>query len=386
MLDSNGCGGASEESKANGHTKTSVGFGQDQIDWYTAGMNAVKKSYGDVKISMAFHIQTAAFAPAYEKYDYSTALNGNKDLLTPIDLGNGGDGGDFGYLGRNPKGPWGGDLFVKMKASGVDSVFVGHEHCNSISVVYEGVRLQYGQKSSTYDRANYLTKDGTIVGSYEEKGTPIVGGTIIPLSEEGVITKPALVLYKEEVVNVPVYTSVFDFNGTDFDAEVTTDGITYYVEEKKEVASKPISSGVPAGGDGGVYGNSSGYLVSVGINFNFNINVEDLKTFKIRMYVSDYTVATGRAALVRLYDATNNDILVGKSFSDAEGKTGEWCEVDILPLIKEEKAFSALVSEGKLQPLSLVYRAYAATGEIAQVYFDSVIIESLVDYSLSEAA
>ena len=115
-----------------------------------------------------------------------------------IDLLANREAGDFGYLGRALKKPWDTDraIWQDMKALGVDSIFVGHEHCNSASVVYEGVRFQFGQKSSTYDRANYVLSDGTIVGSYYEKnGTPLVGGSVIPLSkEDGSIQNPYLYL------------------------------------------------------------------------------------------------------------------------------------------------------------------------------------------------
>jgi hypothetical protein len=71
-----------------------------------------------------------------------------------------------------------------MKALGVDSLFVGHEHCNSASVVHEGVRFQFGQKGSTYDRANYVnTENGTITGAYSGTGTPLIGGSYFSLSE-----------------------------------------------------------------------------------------------------------------------------------------------------------------------------------------------------------
>lgn len=54
------------------------------------------------------------------------------------------------------------NIYNGMKELGVDSIFVGHEHCNSASVVYEGIRFQYGQKSSEYDRYNSVGDDGKI--------------------------------------------------------------------------------------------------------------------------------------------------------------------------------------------------------------------------------
>ena len=45
-----------------------------------------------------------------------------------------------------------------------------------------GIRLQYGQKSSQYDRYNKII-NGNVVGSYDHEGTPILGGTKITLNK-----------------------------------------------------------------------------------------------------------------------------------------------------------------------------------------------------------
>ena len=73
-----------------------------------------------------------------------------------------------------------------MKQLGVDSIFVGHEHCNSASIVYEGVRFQYGQKSSQYDRYNALDANGNVVAEQiwnETDNKPLIGGSVIVLSK-----------------------------------------------------------------------------------------------------------------------------------------------------------------------------------------------------------
>ncbi len=200
MMDSNGCG--SPMIDQNGvHTvpaagtnvvKTSQGFGQDQIDWYTQEINAIHAVDADVKISMAYHIQQAIFAKAFEKYDEYDGATTSGVLNNPLNLDTmeTADETDFGYLGRPMKGGWDYNyaIFNDMKALGVDSIFVGHEHCNSASIVYEGVRFQYGQKSSTYDRFNWVTEDGTIAGGYIEAmpmdAHRLMGGTVIPISSE----------------------------------------------------------------------------------------------------------------------------------------------------------------------------------------------------------
>lgn len=148
MLDSNGCGGASAISMANGHTKTGVGFGNDQIEWYTAAANAIKTKSPSTKLSFAFHIQLQAFADAYEKYGFDNSTTQSNPIN--IDTHSEKADGDFGYLGRNLKSAWDSDYTVYngLKALGVDSFFVGHEHCNSASVVYDGIRFQFVQLSS----------------------------------------------------------------------------------------------------------------------------------------------------------------------------------------------------------------------------------------------
>ncbi len=199
MLDSNGCSAASDESLANGHTVTTVGLANDQIAWYEASLKAIQKNYTDVTYSLAFHIQPQIFASAFSTYGYTGSSEG-----LPIDIDKAGNKAatDFGYIGRVLKGPWGSDgkFWSSVKANGIDSIFVGHEHCNSASVVYEGVRLAYGLKTGQYDRANYKQTDGSIVGSYEwSVGTPIVGATAIEISLDGKIVDSHHIYCEDQV-------------------------------------------------------------------------------------------------------------------------------------------------------------------------------------------
>lgn len=54
-------------------------------------------------------------------------------------------------------------FFSLLKEIGVDGVFVGHQHANSLSLVYEGVRLSYGLKTGTYDAFQYGDLGGTMI-------------------------------------------------------------------------------------------------------------------------------------------------------------------------------------------------------------------------------
>ena len=194
MLDSNGCAVMSDESFSNGHSQKSAGFGEDQIEWYTSSAEKINRDFSDMKYTFAFHIQLAAFEEAFNKtYGF---VNGsdrkeNGDLVSPINIDEREDKQptDFGYIGRNLKGQWDKDktVYNGIKALGADSILVGHEHCNSASVVYDGIRFQYGQKIGEYDRINFRGADGGITGAVAyapDMGTPIMGGTVMKLSEE----------------------------------------------------------------------------------------------------------------------------------------------------------------------------------------------------------
>ena len=193
MLDSNGCGYASPASVANGHTKMSQGFGVDQIAWYTQEIRTLKACSPETKISFVFHVQLAAFADALKKYGFDNEQM-EQDIWVNTD-------GDFGYIGRKLKSSWDGDytIYNGIKDLGADSIFAGHEHCNSVSVVYDGMRLQYGQKSSEYDRINFMSAENQVLASYLYKrvGTPLVGGTVIVLSQTDGNIKDAYIYYCE---------------------------------------------------------------------------------------------------------------------------------------------------------------------------------------------
>lgn len=197
MLDSNGCGNASDETLANGHTIQATGFKADQIDWYTKQITILKELSPATKISFAYHIQTAVFADAYAKYGFD---QDDPNININIDTMDGKTEGDFGFIGNQLKGAWDTNksIYKSMKALGVDSVFVGHEHENSASVVYEGIRFQFGQKSSRYDRYNYIDANGNITNVFGQNPagtTPLMGGSVVVLSQTDGAIKDAYIYY-----------------------------------------------------------------------------------------------------------------------------------------------------------------------------------------------
>ena len=227
MMDSNGCSRHAVYGDGNdanlqynkalglGSVKSSAGFGDDQIAWYKSSMDKVAAVEPTAKLSVAYHVQQAYFAKAYEQYGYTGHIKSgsSSELRYALDFESAKvidtetyqvdrllevKEGDFGYLGRVMKSAWDStySVFSDMKNRGVDSIFAGHEHCNSASVVFNGVRFQYAQKSSTYDRYNSLDSKGNIIGSYSNAGTPLIGGTAFSLSQEdGTIVNPYIYLY-----------------------------------------------------------------------------------------------------------------------------------------------------------------------------------------------
>ena len=184
----NGCGSPSGQSTNDGQMKTSGGFANDQIAWFEEIGSLLKTHTPDTKVSFAFHIQIHAFAKAYTKYGYS-ASNSVINIDKHEDL----EEGDMGYIGGVITGMWdtNDSVFARMKAIGCDSIYVGHEHNMSASVVYEGVRFQFGQKIGTYDYVNWLKADGSISFEFcgpDSKVDPIMGGSVNVLDSTGAIT------------------------------------------------------------------------------------------------------------------------------------------------------------------------------------------------------
>ena len=389
MLDSNGCSAMSDESKANEHYKTSAGFGADQIAWYTETANKIKALSPDTKFTFAFHIQIATFTKAYAKYGFKNS--GTADNPINIDRLEDQATGDFGYLGKDLKGAWDADgqVWTGFKTLGVDSILVGHEHCNSASVVYEGVRFQFGQKSSTYDRSNFVQKDGSITGVYPpNNGTPLIGGTVMPLSKEnGSILNPYIYLckdaggsidwdqlYKEPEILAPDQLNrvEYDFNGTDFNTKISATGLFVPAFSAKAISD---TSTVPAGFTGGVYGNtnnSSEGMATIYVKFNTPIETENLYALKLRMYVTPYTATSGKSPLIRSFTGVLYESLQSyRTFKEQGGEFGKWVEVDILPLLLGTE----LEKDGKIESFVFTYRYYTSD-TTASCYYDSLIIET----------
>ena len=187
MMDSNGCNNPGKNSVLH-IMPGGQGFLEDQVEWFVKQGTAIKEAHSDVNFTFTFHIPFKIFGKAM-----ATA--------TSKDMGLTASGNES--FGLNPGGgaDWDRDyaIYNKMKSLGTDSILVGHIHSISASVVYDGVRFQFGQKSSTYDSANYRTANGSIVATKDiTAGEPLIGGTLMLMDEQtGDFTDFEIVLYKE---------------------------------------------------------------------------------------------------------------------------------------------------------------------------------------------
>lgn len=190
MMDSNGCDNPGKNSIM--HVMPGgIGFMEDQVEWFTRQGAAIKEANPEANISFVFHIPFIVFNEAMASVpvgDMGLTAAGNEN---------------FGYLPYQKCGAdWDRNhgIYNAIKDLGTDSIMAGHWHTLSASVVYDGIRFMFGQKSSTYDSANYRTDDGTIVGTKDiTAGEPLVGGTLMLMDEQtGDFTNFEIVLYKEE--------------------------------------------------------------------------------------------------------------------------------------------------------------------------------------------
>ncbi len=156
MMDTHGC-------------DMSVGVTQEQIDWYESEIRKASKirygkgdlTNGVIPSFMFFHHPLRQHYLAMLKYNTTdrgfVSIDGK--LLENGDFG--ANMGAVSYFQSN-------SLWDKIKElNSTTGVFVGHNHTNNSSIMYEGVRLTFGTKTGTYDSwyqqggTRITIKDGT---------------------------------------------------------------------------------------------------------------------------------------------------------------------------------------------------------------------------------
>ncbi len=159
MMDSNGCARGYNYSylpsfpayNQGESIKTSIGFSADQLQWLTNTAQKIDSSL-DYPVSkfLATHIPMAEFGLAASEAGYQAFPSDDKSYIIGETVT--AQNGDFGQKREAISGLFVLDgLWEALKAYHFDGVFVGHDHRNSMSILYDGIRFSYGLKSSTFD-------------------------------------------------------------------------------------------------------------------------------------------------------------------------------------------------------------------------------------------
>ena len=133
-----------------------AGLEQDQINWFKNVSANIDAAYGEkVPAFACYHIASLDFQTAFEqKYGYGASENFNLDEV--------GTDGDYGQKNENvalfPT-----TLAPAFKEANIDGAFVGHDHVNNYSILYDGIRYTYGTKTGTYDYNNATILGGTVI-------------------------------------------------------------------------------------------------------------------------------------------------------------------------------------------------------------------------------
>ena len=139
----------------------------DQIEWYKNTIKTIGAEYDkkpeDVRSLAFFHIPPKEFREAWEKF-----YRGDKDVIYHHGFVNEKDN-YFGY----PKTVEGKFFDEMVKFKSCKGMFMGHDHLNTLSLTYKGIRLTYGMS------VDYLAYKGI------KKRHTQRGGTIIEIYDDG---------------------------------------------------------------------------------------------------------------------------------------------------------------------------------------------------------
>jgi hypothetical protein len=276
-----------------------------------------------------------------------------KDASNTYDLTNGainldvvGREGDFGVL-TGSHGEWdeNNEVWNGFKQLGVDSVFIGHEHANSASIVYEGIRLTYGQKSSTYDTINYRLPDGSVVGNkVGGQGDAIIGGTCIPVSSKnGEIVNPYILTYDEKDPNFVPEVDTSDIRVPTVDNVSDSIG-SYRGNEFKRYTLSEL--GITAGTS-----IKSGFSINMGEEESFSIRFKiktasTIGSSKVNFYF--YTAEKKRSVFSQSFMATRANVADQTVNASFAGNKEYEIEVGIVKLYEGKTAYMFMKIDGVL--------------------------------------
>lgn len=140
MMDTHGCNGYENP-----------GINEKQTEWYEAQIREINDYARRTIPNLIFlHIPP-------EQYSLAARALGSED-----DTGGFSGNGNFGENGERVSCFESETFWNKIKElSSTVGIFAGHDHVNSASIVYEGIRLTYGVKTGTYDY--HSAQGGTLI-------------------------------------------------------------------------------------------------------------------------------------------------------------------------------------------------------------------------------
>lgn len=178
MMDTNGCvniSGVTNQADKDAITTNFV-FHDEQIAWYRSTAEKVNAHAGDkvpsflcVHVPLA-EVTTALIEKGYQAKADSDSISHNYEIGSIIADNNTwkyekqAESNNFGFKQAKTVGSSAMSEFILpyLKAAGTDGTFFGHQHVNSISVEWEGIRLTYGLKTGRYDESPNQT-GGTVI-------------------------------------------------------------------------------------------------------------------------------------------------------------------------------------------------------------------------------
>ena len=170
MMDTNSCAVASTDTaypdKAEISHPTTPKFVWQQVEWYRDMAKRINDVDGKIVPSfMAYHIPTydiylAELAAGYATSEQSTYTY---SIGEDVEVAQVGDCGKKTGSVSNSVHAKVNNLLKYMNEVGTDGTFFGHEHSNSTSVYYAGVRWTYGVKTGMYDSHPKDELGGTLI-------------------------------------------------------------------------------------------------------------------------------------------------------------------------------------------------------------------------------
>lgn len=135
---------------------------EDQVEWCMERLEALKRENPDIKAMTFFHMPLPEFKEAYEKMKL-----GDRSVI--YQHGSIAEKNEYFGISRET-----GTFFDRAVENGVIKwMFCGHDHLNTLSLIYKGIRMTYGMS------LDYLGYSG-IQKSYIQRG-----GTLITRKADG---------------------------------------------------------------------------------------------------------------------------------------------------------------------------------------------------------